>query len=340
MKINKKSKILIVGSKDKFALEYIYYKTFKHLNFNVEFLNIQKSISNRLAAKTKLFFSGINYFFLQKKILNFFRNKKKKYNLIIFFKSIFLDQKILKNIKLINGNGLIINIFPDDPFNIRNPVISNSKFLKSINSFDVFCIWSHKIKRNLDLKFNIKTIYLPFGYDSLNKIKYVNYNKKKKQINFIGTFDKNRQQILRGINVKINKIIYGGNWKRFKTHNFNNCIIGKHIYGKNKNKIMNESAISLNILRNQNFTSHNMKTFEIPSNNGLMLTTRSKEQSIFFKENKYCFMYSSKKELNKKINYIIKNPKRAAIVRKNGFKQVKKHSYINRVKDLVKELNS
>ncbi len=188
MKINKKSKILIVGSKDKFALEYIYYKTFKHLNFNVEFLNIQKSISNRLAAKTKLFFSGINYFFLQKKILNFFRNKKKKYNLIIFFKSIFLDQKILKNIKLINGNGLIINIFPDDPFNIRNPVISNSKFLKSINSFDVFCIWSHKIKRNLDLKFNIKTIYLPFGYDSLNKIKYVNYNKKKKTNKFYWHF--------------------------------------------------------------------------------------------------------------------------------------------------------
>ena len=105
------------------------------------------------------------------------------------------------------------------------------------------------------------------------------------------------------------------------------------------NKIMNESAISLNILRDQNYTSHNMKTFEIPSNNGLMLTTRSQEQDIFFKENKYCFMYSSTKELNKKIHYIITNPKRAAIVRKNGFNQVKKYSYINRVKNLVKELN-
>ena len=83
-----------------------------------------------------------------------------------------------------------------------------------------------------------------------------------------------------------------------------------------------------------------MKSFEIPSNNGLMLTTRSKEQDHFFRENRSCYMYSTKKELNKKIDYILLNPQKAKIVRKNGFNQVKKHSYINRVKNLVKELNT
>ena len=69
---------------------------------------------------------------------------------------------------------------------------------------------------------------------------------------------------------------------------------------------MNDSAISLNILRDQNQSSHNMKSFEIPANNGLMLTTRSREQSFFFKENVCCYMYSSK-ELNEKIRFIL-NP--------------------------------
>jgi len=338
MKINKKSKILIVGSHDKFTLDYIYYRTFKYLNFDVEFFNIQKSVSNRFTAKIKMVFSSLNYFFLQKKIVDFIKDKKKKYDLIIFFKSIYLNQKTLQNIKLINGEGLIMNIFPDDPFQVHNPVISNKKFLKSIKHFDVFCIWSLKIKKKLEYKFNIKIIYLPFGYDSLNK-KYASYNQKKTQINFIGTFDKKRYEIIKAIKINIKKIVHGGNWRRLKISNFSNSIIGKHIYGNKINKIMNESAISLNILRDQNYTSHNMKTFEIPSNNGLMLTTRSQEQDIFFKENKYCFMYSSTKELNKKIHYIITNPKRAAIVRKNGFNQVKKYSYINRVKNLVKELN-
>lgn len=77
MKINKKSKILIVGSKDKFSLEYIYYKTFKHLNFKVQLFNLEKSLTNRFTAKTKIVFSSVNHFFLQKKILEFFKNNKK-----------------------------------------------------------------------------------------------------------------------------------------------------------------------------------------------------------------------------------------------------------------------
>ena len=337
MKINKKSKILIVGSKDKFSLEYIYYKTFKHLNYNVQLFDLEKSLTNRLTAKTKIVFSSINHFFLQKKTLDFFKNNKRKYDLIIFFKSIFLNEKIIKDIKKINEKGFIVNIFPDDPFNTNNPVISNKIFLNSMNYFDIFCIWSHKIKKKIDSKFKIKTIYLPFGYDSLNKIKYVDYNSKKTQINFIGTFDKKRFEIIKSINIK--KIIHGGNWKRYKSYNLSNCTIGSHIYGKKINKIMNDSAISLNILRDQNHSSHNMKSFEIPSNNGLMLTTRSQEQSFFFKENVCCYMYSSKKELNEKIRFILRNPKRAEIVRKNGFKQVKKHSYINRVKEFIKKIN-
>ena len=338
MKIHKKSKILIVGSKDKFTLDYIYYKTFKYLNFETEILSLDKSISPRLIARMKILFSSINYFLQKKKVLNFFKNKKKKYDLIIFFKSIFLDQDTLKKIKLMNGKGMIINIFPDDPFNILNPIISNVNFLKSLEHFDVFCIWSKNIKKKIDSRFRVKTIYLPFGYDSLNKVRYVNYYKKKPQINFIGTCDKNRMEIIKSI--KIKKIINGGNWDKFKIGNLTNYEIGKHIYGKKINKLMDESAISLNILRVQNYTSHNMKSFEIPSNNGLMLTTRSQEQDHFFRENRSCYMYSTKKELNKKIDYILLNPQKAKIVRKNGFNQVKKHSYINRVKNLVKELNT
>ena len=38
--------------------------------------------------------------------------------------------------------------------------------------------------------------------------------------------------------------------------------------------------------RRQNYDSHNMKTFEITSMNGLMLTLKSKDQSKYFPENK------------------------------------------------------
>ena len=53
-----------------------------------------------------------------------------------------------------NGSAIYINIFPDDPFDTRNPVISNQSFIKTINEFDFFCLWSKKIikKQKKDLK--------------------------------------------------------------------------------------------------------------------------------------------------------------------------------------------
>ena len=72
---------------------------------------------------------------------------------------------------------------------------------------------------------------------------------------------------------------------------------------------MNRSAISLNILRKQNYSAHNMRTFEIPANNGLMLTTRSNEQNKFLKKTKPALCFQKKKSL-KKIKFILQNPKK------------------------------
>ena len=64
--------------------------------------------------------------------------------MIIFFKSIFLDLKTLKKFKSINGSAIYINIFPDDPFDTKNPVISNQSFIKTINEFDFFFAYGQK----------------------------------------------------------------------------------------------------------------------------------------------------------------------------------------------------
>ncbi len=339
LKINQNSKILIIGSRNNFSLESIYFKSFKHLNFKVDFLNIEKSIYNRIIAKIKRHFSELNYKLLRKKLIFFLKKKKTKYDLIIFFKSIYLDLKTLKKFKSINGSAIYINIFPDDPFDIRNPVISNQSFIKTINEFDFFCMWSKKIIKKQKKRLKTKFIYLPFGFDSLSipRLNKVSKKKREKEINFIGTFDKNRLNILESINIK--KKIYGGNWIKLNKTKINNAFFGPHIYGKDIFKLMNRSAISLNILRKQNYSAHNMRTFEIPANNGLMLTTRSNEQNKFFKENKACFMFSTKKELKKKIRFILQNPKKAEKVRKLGNSLVRKHSYINRVKYLIKKIN-
>ena len=56
-----------------------------------------------------------------------------------------------------NGSAIYINIFPDDPFDTRNPVISNQSFIKTINEFDFFACGQKKLSKNKkkDLKLNL-----------------------------------------------------------------------------------------------------------------------------------------------------------------------------------------
>ena len=110
------------------------------------------------------------------------------------------------------------------------------------------------------------------------------------------------------------------------------------ILGNKYSDIIAKSKISLNILRAQNITSHNMKTFEIPAMNGLMLTKRSKEQNIFFPENVACLMYNSEKEIIKKIKFVIENPKKAQKIKKHGNKLSLKHTYKARSFYLLKKI--
>ena len=102
---------------------------------------------------------------------------------------------------------------------------------------------------------------------------------------------------------------------------------------------MAQSQICLNILKKQNLEAHNMRTFEIPSMNGLMLTTRSYEQNKFFPENKASFMFKDTNELNKKIDYILRNPKKSKKIRNKGFLIAKKHNYVERLKYVIRLIN-
>ena len=79
-----------------------------------------------------------------------------------------------------NGSAIYINIFPDDPFDTRNPVISNQSFIKTINEFD-FCLWSKKIIKKQKKRFKTKFICLPFGFDSLSIPKLDKVSKKKEK---------------------------------------------------------------------------------------------------------------------------------------------------------------
>jgi hypothetical protein len=336
---NYKNKILLVGVKEKNSLEMMYYRAFKHLGLKVFIYLTEKNSNNIFIARIKNIFNIFNLFLIRKKFCNFIKKNSKKFDIIIIFKGIYLNKKTLINCKKLSKNAIWINIFPDDPFNNEIIKSSNYNLLETIQFYDFFCIWSQRILKKLKKIINSKNlIYLPFGHD--NFIHYPSKrNLKRKLITFIGTLDAERASFFNKLkNININ--VYGNNsYKYKKIVNSKNIRFYPEVGGKKIRDLMKRSIVSINVLRNQNRNSHNMKTFEIPSMNCLMLTTKSREQNDFYPEKKACLMYSSVNQFNKQINYIVNNHNKMSKIRSVGYKISKKHSYINRATKLLNEIS-
>ena len=329
--MNKKTQVGIFGLNYENNLENFYIEALKKLNYkNIIFLHnnflfyifcfLQK-INNKFLFKIFNIFQGLKF----KKFI-----QKNNIKILIVFKGIELSKNIYELIK--KEKIILINIYTDNPFNFKSSATASKNIISNIKNYDIFCIWSEELKKKLEKKFKkTKFFYLPFGYSKNNH----HLKKKKivsKKISFVGAYDKNRYEILKKINFKVD--IYGNDWPKFKNHTVN-----KYIKNKELIDVVAKSEISLNILRKQNYTSHNMKTFEIPSMGGLMLTTRSKEQNKFFPENNASFMFDSIKDLNKKIIYIFKNKNKSKKIRQKGYSLSVKHSYEQRTKSLIKYIN-
>lgn len=336
MKKNKK-KILIIGSAESFSLEKMYFRAFESLGNQVKIYhayNIQRSLFSRFAWKYFRFFYFIQY---RADLIKFFQKNKIQFDLIIVFKGIFLNKKTILKCKNLSSSSKWVNIFPDDPYNINYfKDISNTTTLNSLSTYNFFFIWSKKLATKLKSKISKKKIhYLPFGYDEYNH-KGLRASKKKFDISFIGTADNSRYLLLKKL-VNFKVLIAGDGWKR-RSFSKNFVILSK-VNAKKSAEIIRNSRISLNILRKQNMGSHNMKTFEIPAMNGLMLTSRSKEQNLFFPENKACFMFSNENELLKKIIFILSNYKIANRIKKAAKEKIRNNTYKDRAKQISQIVN-
>ena len=327
----KKKKILIIGSKENYTLEKMYYRAFSELNHKIKFLNIESAARSKFQIILEKLFTKIIYSSLRKKILNFL-NKNNNFELIIIFKGLYLNKSFLLSLKNQNPKTKIINIFTDDPLNTKYKNISNENIIECLENFDLFCIYSKKILKKIKkLKKKSKLLYLPFAHDSHLHFKGKIRRKFKNKINFIGSFDKQRLKFLKSLFTD-EIFIAGNSWKN-KIENY-----GDAIFGSKLNSIVSSSLASLNLLRDQNLTSHNMRTFEVPAMRGLLLTERSKEQNKFFPENKASLMFSNLRELKEKIIFIKKNRNLTKKIRDNGYKISKEHTYTKRAVYLLENI--
>jgi len=114
-------------------------------------------------------------------------------------------------------------------------------------------------------------------------------------------------------------------------------IQGREAVGEEFSKVCNSAKIVLNVIRKQNGSAHNMRTFEVPACGGFLLSVRTDEAKSFFEEGKEAAYFGSPEELKEKISFYLKNEELRAKTAKAGYKKLisSGYAYADRAKEII-----
>lgn len=306
--------LLIVGSDDNFAIENYYKRYLALLGVKVNLYPLPKladeyvnnSILLRILKKI-----GFSFFYKKSNLKLLESIKLSTPDIVWVFKGIEILPDTINSIKKLNIK--IVNYNPDHPFIRTFSSGGNQNVEKCVPLYDLHFSYNLDLCKEINNKYGVETIFLPFGYD-LQEItfkKIENFNEIKK-IAFVGNPDKYRRKILLKLALEGFQIdVFGHKWEKWINHP--NISTFGLISGDEFWKNLRQYRIQLNIFRPHNIGSHNMRTFEIPAVGGIMLAPESKEHSIFFNEGEEIFTYSDFDSLVQKCNMLLNMSKEMSI---------------------------
>lgn len=255
---------------------------------------------------------------------------------------LFKGQEILpQTLEEIKKQGVfLINYNLDHPFTFQTRGSGNKFVTESFEIYDAHITYSHKIKDEVLTRYpNTKIEVLPFGYHD----QYTNpVEHEIKKICFVGGPDENRINIINElVNQNLPVAVYGPKWHSILTLR-EHLEVREQVEGEAYYETLSSYRVQLNIFREHNEDSHNMRSMEVPGAGGIMLAPRSREHSMFFEEDKEVFFYNNIEDLISKARFILAlDDTSAQDIRKNAiFRCVSSgYAYKDRAIQLLDVLN-
>jgi len=301
-------KILIVGSNNQSAIERYYVKHLVSLGATVQLYPAHDIVYNKLSRnlvtralfKTKLrtWYGSVN-----KDLLVV--SGEFKPDIIWIFKGMEVYPKTLLELK--RKGFKLANFNPDHPFIISSSGSGNKNVTDSVPLYDLHFCYHNGLRKEIQRRFKIPTVFLPFAFEHgdviyTDQCEIMEINKICLQAN-PDNYRVAKVEFLtkEGLDVDV----YGIGWNRTTlVKNPRVKIFGISSRGEfwKKNQ---EYRLQLNLFREYNFGSHNMRTFEIPAVGGIQLTPYSDEQAAFFEEGKEIFFFHDDRDMIRQAKKIL-----------------------------------
>ncbi|RZK42869.1 MAG: glycosyltransferase family 1 protein [Pedobacter sp.] len=333
-----KLKLLILGTDEIWSIDKIYYKHLSNLEIDIRFFATEnifaeyynKSLVNKLTFKLSMSRIYKRIYIETLKVINEYRP-----DIIWVFKGMSLSPQLLREAKKLGI--MMVNYNADNPFIFSGRGSGNSNVTNSIGLYDLHLTYNLEVQEQLKKDYNIKTGFLPFGYEIDQQI----IDEPIQEINrlcFIGNPDKYRAKLISQLldnDVAID--VYGHHWKKYINHK--NLSHRDAVYGDELWRTLKNYRLQLNIMRIHNLNSHNMRSFEVPGSGSIMLAPDTVEHRLFFEDKKEVFLYRNLNHCAEISREILRMSNSDAKQIRENAKQRSVHSnytYVNRAKEALK----
>lgn len=341
-----KMKVLIVGGQQIWAIENYYQRYMSQEGAFVEIFPIHDLFYQKI--RNNIFYRVVNrlgYTAIYHSVNQQLKEKINSFcpNIVWVFKGMEVQVETLewiksKNIKLVNYN-------PDHPFLFSSRGSGNKNVVNGVGFYDLHFCYHTDVMKIIDAKYGISCAHLPFGFD-LSEAEYINVANESeiKRICFIGNPDKIREKFIQDLlKAELSIDVYGNDWEKTNLGTYKNIKIFPPIYPPTFWLIAHKYRLHINIFREHNVGSHNMRTFEIPAAGSIMLATDSIEHRLFFEHEKEAFFYKTTEEAIFYAHKILNLSEEAAMnIRNNARKRSTEafYSYKDRAKFVLHTFKS
>lgn len=242
-----------------------------------------------------------------------------KTDLVIVMKGHLLNASCIRTMRRRTG-APIVCWNADSPF---DPAIANSGggIPSLVSVYDAYVTWSAEVAERLRLR-QPQVAVIPFGVDPHIHYPEPGTGEYKDRLVFVGTFTPQRAELLERLRAW-NPVVFGNDWPALP-----GVQCRPEVTGSALRQALGEAKWSLNLLRTQNRTSHNMRTFEVPACGGRQLAPRTGDHEVFLKGTG-AVLFDSEGELLAALES--EPPVRAVLARS----WLGEHTYRRRVQQLV-----
>lgn len=321
-------KLLIVGSKQSYALESFYNKHLKELGCNTITYPtadiFQRYYSYSIFNKVK-FRIGVSS--ILKKINKDLIKKVEELhpNWVLVFKGMEIFPETIDTIK---GLGILTaNYNPDHPFVFHGRGSGNKNVSNGIKKYHLHLTYNLSVKVRIENEMSLPCEWLPFGFEP-SKLELPSETEEIKRLCFIGFADKQRANSIKELlDSGIPVDVYGPNWPRYFKPS-SKLKIFPAVFNDEFAQTASRYRVQLNLFRPHNESSHNMRSFEMPGIGCIMLAPASQEHNRFFEEDKEIFCFDTPRQMVTAAKKILSLPYEQALgIRKNALSRSHKSQY-------------